>query len=225
MPVNIHVSDPTWAYLPQDGTNDGLMANFMWRLDDKPGIMGHDDLIASLERTVARHRKTVFIACHLANLNYDLARLGGLFERNANLYADISARFAESAAIPRFAAQFYRKYADRLLYGTDMTYTQRMFSTTFRILESMDEHFYEMDLNFNFDYHWPLHGLGLPDDVLKKVYRENAPSGPAGTRRDRMTPDTLSLPYAISTNVLGSRSGNDGYQGFDYERVSDSHDT
>jgi hypothetical protein len=25
-----------------------------------------------------------------------------------------------------------------------------------------------------FDYHWPLYGFGLPDDVLKKVYRENA---------------------------------------------------
>ncbi|HYK90566.1 MAG TPA: hypothetical protein VE398_17465 [Acidobacteriota bacterium] len=49
-----------------------------------------------------------------------------------------------------------------------------MFSTRFQVLESLDEHFYEQDLYFNFDYHWPMHGIGLPDTVLRKVYGENA---------------------------------------------------
>jgi predicted TIM-barrel fold metal-dependent hydrolase len=175
MPINIHVSDPIWSYQPMDLHNDGLMNGYTWRIDDKqPGILGHNALIESLERATQKHPRTVFIACHLANLDYDLTRLGQMFDRNPNLYADISARFAETAPIPRFVNQFLQKYPDRVLYGTDMAYTQRMFSTTFRILESQDEHFYEQDLNFNFDYHWPLYGLGLPDPVLKKVYRDNA---------------------------------------------------
>lgn len=62
-------------------------------------------------------------------------------------------------------------YQDRLLYGTDMGADAEMYRTTFRILETEDEHFYAMDL---FNYHWPLHGFGLPDVVLKKVYGENA---------------------------------------------------
>ncbi len=174
MPINLHMSDPYWSYLPQDKNNDGLMNGFSWRLDNKPGIMGHNDLIESLGRVLKRHPKTVFIACHLANLDYDLTRLGQMFDLNPNLYADISARFAETAAIPRFTSQFLKKYASRVTYGTDMPYTQQIFSTTFRIMESLDEHFYEQDLYFNFNYHWPMHGLGLPDDVLKKIYRENA---------------------------------------------------
>jgi hypothetical protein len=174
MPINLHMSDPCWSYLPQDKNNDGLMNGFSWRLDNKPDIMGHNDLIESLERTLKKHPKTVFIACHLANLDYDLTRLGQMFDRNPNLYADISARFAETAPIPRFASQFLRKYAHRVCYGTDMPYNQAIFSTTFRILESLDEHFYEQDIYFNFNYHWPLHGLGLPDDVLRKMYRESA---------------------------------------------------
>ncbi len=174
MPVNLHMSDPYWSYLPQDRHNDGLMNGFSWRLDDKPGILGHDGLIQSLEGTLKRHPKTVFIACHLANLDYDLTRLGGMFDRYPNLYADISARFAETAAIPRFATKFLMKYGHRVSYGTDMPYTQGIFSTTFRIMESLDEHFYENDLFFNFDYHWPLHGFGLPDDTLRKIYRETA---------------------------------------------------
>jgi hypothetical protein len=55
-----------------------------------------------------------------------------------------------------------------------MPYTQDVFSTTFRIMESLDEHFYANDVFFNFDYHWPLHGFGLRDDVLKKIYRDAA---------------------------------------------------
>ena len=175
MPIVIHVSDPIWSYQPQDVHNDGLMNGYTWRIDDtQPGIYGHDALIRSLERAVEKHRKTVFIACHLANLEYDLTRLGGMLDRNPNLFLDIAARFAEVAPIPRAVNAFLRKYPDRVLYGTDMPYTQKIFSTTFRILESNDEHFYERDIFFNFDYHWPVHGLGLPDAVLKKIYRDNA---------------------------------------------------
>jgi predicted TIM-barrel fold metal-dependent hydrolase len=169
MPVNIHVSDPIWGYLKQDFTNDGLMNGFKWRLDNQTGIMGHDDLLASLEGAAKKHKRTIFIASHLANLDYDLNRLGGMFDRNPNLYADISARFAEISPVPRFTSRFFGRYAHRIVYGTDMTYNQRMFSNTFRILESLDEHFYD-----NYQYHWPLHGLGLPDEVLRKVYRETA---------------------------------------------------
>jgi predicted TIM-barrel fold metal-dependent hydrolase len=169
------MSDPIWAYEPMDNTNDGLMNGYTWRIDDKvPGILGHNGLLASMERTLEKHRKTVFVACHLANLDYDLTRLGQILDRHPNLYMDLGARFAETAPIPRFVNQFFHNYPDRVLYGTDMPYNQRMFSTTFRILESNDEHFYDRDLNFNFDYHWPLHGFGLPDFVLKKVYRDNA---------------------------------------------------
>jgi hypothetical protein len=175
MPVNIHVSDPIWSYQPQDAANDGLMNGYTWRIDDKqPGIYGHDALIGTLDRAAEKHRKTVFVACHLANLEYDMTRLSGMLDRRPNLFVDISARFAEVAPIPRATAAFLRKHPDRVLYGTDMPYTQRMFSTTFRILESNDEHFYERDLYFNFDYHWPMHGLGLPDALLKKIYRDNA---------------------------------------------------
>jgi uncharacterized protein len=171
MPVSLHVADPIWMYQKMDRHNDGLMNAYYWRLDNQPGIVGLSGMIDIFERTLARHRKTTFIACHFANLDYDLARLGEVLDRNPNLYADISARYAETAPIPRFAAQFYEKYADRLVYGTDMGFDTAMYQITFRILESLDEHFYEVD---QFSYHWALNGFGLSDAVLKKVYLENA---------------------------------------------------
>ncbi len=171
MPVSLHVADPIWMYQKMDRHNDGLMNAYYWRLDNQPGIVDLPGMVDIFERTLAKHRNTTFIACHFANLDYDLAHLGEVLERNPNLYADISARYAETGPIPRFAAQFYAKHADRLLYGTDMGTDLPMYRVTFRILESLDEHFYEVE---QFSYHWALNGFGLSDDVLKKVYRENA---------------------------------------------------
>lgn len=171
MPVSLHVADPIWMYEPMDKHNDGLMNAVEWRLDNQPDIVKLPSMIDILERTAARHRGTTFIACHFANLADDLAHLGQVFDRNPNLYADISARYAETGPIPRFASEFYQKYADRLVYGTDMGFDTKMYQITFRILESRDEHFYEIE---QFHYHWPLYGLGLEDEVLKRVYRENA---------------------------------------------------
>jgi predicted TIM-barrel fold metal-dependent hydrolase len=171
MPVSLHVADPIWMYQKMDKTNDGMMNALEWRLDNQPDIVGLSGMVDILERTAQKHRNTTFVACHFANLDYDLARLGEVFDRNPNLYADISARYAETAPIPRFAAQFYAKHADRLVYGTDMGFDKEMYRVTFRILETLDEHFYEFD---QFSYHWALNGFGLPDSVLKQVYRDNA---------------------------------------------------
>ena len=171
MPVSLHVADPIWMYQPMDKHNDGLMNAFEWRLDNQPNIVKLAGMVDILERTATRHRNTTFVACHFANLDYDLTHLGEMFDRNPNLYADISARYAETAPIPRFAAKFYEKYANRLVYGTDMGFDQDMYRVTFRILESQDEHFYESE---QFGYHWPLYGLGLTEEVLQRVYQENA---------------------------------------------------
>lgn len=170
LPVNIHVADPIWMYQRMDETNDGMMNAVEWRLDDKPGIVDHAGMIGKLERTVRRHPRTTFVACHFANLDYDLAHLGELLDRLPNLYADISARYAETAVTPRAAAAFYARYQDRLVYGTDMGFDPDMYRTTFRILETLDEHFYAPI----FGYHWSYSGFGLPAPVLEKVYRTNA---------------------------------------------------
>ena len=171
MPVNIHVAEPKWMYEKMDSTNDGLMNAYKWRLDNQPGIVGHEGLMKTLEGAVRKHPETTFVVCHFANCSHDLNRLGQMFDKYPNLYADISARYAETAAIPRFASQFYKKYQDRLVYGTDMRFSKSVYQLTFRILESADEHFYDWN---HFSYHWALHGLALDDAVLEKVYRTNA---------------------------------------------------
>jgi predicted TIM-barrel fold metal-dependent hydrolase len=172
LPVNLHVAEPMWMYQPMDSTNDGFMNAYTWQIDrTKPGLLGHAALIQTLENVVRDNPQTTFIACHLANCEYDLTILGRLLTKYKNLYADFAARFAEVAPIPRYMYAFFEKYHDKLLYGTDMEATDEMYEFTFRILETRDEHFYAIDLT---GYHWPMQGFGLSDAVLKKIYKTNA---------------------------------------------------
>jgi uncharacterized protein len=171
MPVNIHVADPYWMYLPTDSTNDGLMNASTWKVNLKPGMLDHTQLLLTLENAVKANPKTLFIACHFANCEYDLTKAGRLLELYPNLYLDISARYAETATIPRYMAKFYNKYQDHLLYGTDMGFEKHIYQVTFRVLETLDEHFYETEL---FGYHWAMNGFGLNDSILKKLYKSNA---------------------------------------------------
>ncbi len=172
MPISIHVAEDAWMYLPPDSSNDGLMNAATWHVNmNKPGKYGHDELIRSLENAIRDNPKTTFIACHLANTCSDLSVLGAMLDKYPNLYADIAARYAEISPVPRYTAAFITRYQDRLVYGTDMGMDENMYKTTFRILESADDHFYEQD---QFGYHWSLYGLDLSKDVLEKLYHLNA---------------------------------------------------
>lgn len=172
MPVNIHVAEPIWMYEPMDSTNDGLMNAWQWKVDlSKEGILDHGELMTTLENAVRENPKTTFIACHFANCSYNTDIIGQMLDKYPNLYVDNSARYAETAPIPRHMQEFYSEYQDRTLYGTDMGMGHDMYAITFRILESLDEHFYEAD---QFGYHWALNGFGLEKNILEKVYYENA---------------------------------------------------
>lgn len=171
LPINFHCGDPKWMYEPMDVHNDLLFESYFFRLDNQKEMPDLNELVAIFERALRRHPRTTFIACHFLNQTYDLDRLGIMLDKYPNLFIDISARVYYVAAIPRFAKQFIEQYADRIVYGTDYGFNISMYRNTFRILETLDEHFYAWDIS---NTPWPLSGLGLSDETLKKLYRDNA---------------------------------------------------
>lgn len=171
LPINLHCGDPIWMYEAMDKYNDLLFEAYYFRLDNKKDILSLDELIVLLEKALVKHPGLTFIVPHFLNLSYDLGRLGRLFDKYPNLYADMSARLAYVASIPRFTKQFIEKYSDRLMWGTDQDYDLPMYRNGFRILETLDEHFYAWDVS---NTRWYLNGLGLSDETLKKIYRDNA---------------------------------------------------
>jgi predicted TIM-barrel fold metal-dependent hydrolase len=91
-----------------------------------------------------------------------------------NFYADISARIAELGRQPYTARDFFIAHQDRILFGTDSQPDPQTYAIYYRFLETRDEYFNYGREQPPGDGRWQIYGLDLPDDVLPKVYADNA---------------------------------------------------
>jgi uncharacterized protein len=172
IPVLIHTGEPASFWKPVDKYNERYM-----ELTELPGRRRSDPKFASFEVTMAeqhnlfrKHPRTTFIAAHMGWLGHDLTALGKLLDEMPNVNVDIAAVLYELGRQPRAARAFLIKYQDRVLMGKD-TWAVEEFPYYFRVLETEDEYFDYYRKRHAF---WKMYGLGLPDDVLKKVYYKNA---------------------------------------------------
>jgi predicted TIM-barrel fold metal-dependent hydrolase len=185
IPVTIHVADPIAFFEPLDGANERyeeLLEHPDWHvwptrrrdLADASGFPPFDELIDALEAVVVRHRSTVFIGAHVGCAAEDLRRVSSILERATNFHVDLAARIAELGRQPYSARAFIVRWADRVLFGTDSPPDAQVMAIHRRFLATWDE---------SFDYdaegppsqgRWQIHGLGLPDEVLRRVYADNA---------------------------------------------------
>lgn len=172
MPVLIHYADPKSFWEPHDEKNERWL-----ELKLRPGRKRGPDNPAPWEVIAAeahdvfrRHKETTFIAAHMAWYPNDLEKLSQLLDQMPNVYVEIGAVIAELGRQPRMANRFFEKYQDRVLFGKD-AYNPEEYPTYFRVLESDDEYF-----PYYKKYHafWRMYGLDLPDDILRKLYAENA---------------------------------------------------
>jgi predicted TIM-barrel fold metal-dependent hydrolase len=121
-----------------------------------------------------RHPRTTFIGAHVGCYAENLAWVGAALDAFPNFFVDISARIAELGRQPYTARDFFLRYQDRILFGTDHAAAVATYRLYYRFLETRDEYFDYSTAPRPGSGHWRIYGLDLPDDVLRKVYRDNA---------------------------------------------------
>ncbi len=170
IPVLIHVGEPSEFFKPHDEFNERWLELKLRPNRKRPPEPSFEKLIGERDRMMQRHPDVNFIYAHMGWHGNDLKRLGKMFDDNPNLYVDIAAVLYEFGRVPVSGRAFMIQYADRILFGKD-TFTPSEFPYYWRVFETTDEYF---DYYRRYHAHWQLYGLGLPDDVLKKVYYKNA---------------------------------------------------
>ena len=172
IPVLIHTADPKQFWQPFDANNERWLElkTHPNRKRENDDPVPFETLIEEQHNVFKKHPKTIFIAAHMGWYANDLAYLGQLLDEMPNMMVEIGAVIAELGRQPRMANEFFAKYQDRVLFGKD-AYNPEEYYTYFRVLETKDEYF-----PYYKKYHafWRMYGLGLPDDILKKVYYKNA---------------------------------------------------
>ena len=174
IPVAIHSTDPEAFFTPTDAHNERyeeLMRNPSWSFYG-PQFPSKQTLLEQRNHVFAKHPKTTFIALHIANWPENLDAVSDWLKQYPNMYVEFGAREAELGRQPRRAYKFFTEFQDRILFGTDAEPVPEMYSNYFRWLETQDEYFPYW--GYPEQGRWEIYGLGLPDQVLEKVYHENA---------------------------------------------------
>jgi predicted TIM-barrel fold metal-dependent hydrolase len=175
-PIVIHVADPVAFFQPLDVHNERweeLHAHPDWHFPSPP-YPSFLSIVEGLAQLVARHPRTTFIGAHGGCYAENLAWVGQVLDRCSNFYVDISARIAELGRQPYTARRFFLRYADRILFGTDIGADLPAYRTYYRFLETADEYFAYDSGEVPGQGRWRIYGLDLPGEVLEKVYFQNA---------------------------------------------------
>jgi predicted TIM-barrel fold metal-dependent hydrolase len=186
MPVCIHVADPEAFFTPTDRYNERFE-----ELNNHPdwSFYGKDypsfrEIMEARNRMYARHPKTQFISLHVGHDAENLAYVAECMDKFPNMTVELGARIGELGRQPRTSRKFFDKYQDRILFGTDavphgdefpqQVFNELLYEIYYRFLETEDEYFNYAPAKVPPQGRWQIYGLGLPDQILKKVYYNNA---------------------------------------------------
>lgn len=194
MPVSIHVADPVAFWEPYDESNERwieLKDHRSWWFGDPKRFPPHRELLEALNRVIERHPATTFVCVHFANNSEDLAWVEQSLDRYPNMMADLAARIPEIGRHdPAAVRRLFIKHQDRILFGTDFMVYNRLilgsggsgpapgdedaiefFEKHWRWMETHDRQFEHMT---PIQGDWKIDAIGLPADVLRKIYFDNA---------------------------------------------------
>ena len=185
-PVMMHVSDPVARFHPIGPENERYEAG-MWRDTTEgnyygTGQPGYEEIFEHREKMLQKHPETTFVMAHVASMGWDLERVKALLDQHPNVHVEISARLQELGRQPYTARKFFLAYQDRILFGSDGNPgrdADSFWRPHWRFLETDDEYFDHpaqmlSPLGAPLQGRWKIYGIFLPDEVLRKVYRDNA---------------------------------------------------
>jgi Amidohydrolase len=148
-----------------------------------PEMPTYEEQMAARDRMLDRNPQIKFMGAHMASLEWSVDRLAAFLDRYPNTVVDLAARMGQvefqSSQDRDKVRRFFIRYQDRLLYGTDTAQNAEDKSAELR---------QEAHANWLRDWRYlntvqsfkvpeldaPVHGLGLPKDVIRKIYSANA---------------------------------------------------
>ena len=186
-PVMIHLSDSVGRFYPIGPKNERYEAGLWRQPGDTSGNLfesgpPREVIEKAREHMHAKHPNTRFIHAHMAMLYYDPDKVARLLDTYPNADVEISAAVQDLGRAPRLWREFFIKYQDRILMGSDGNPSHEpddFWTPHWRFLETFDEYFYhpaQVRTPGGSPGHgrWNISGIGLPDEVLRKIYYENA---------------------------------------------------
>jgi hypothetical protein len=121
LPVVWHSADPKefWLPLNYNSIHYGVRKD-KDQFTDPTAMPAWEKLLLQRETVMKRHPNLIVIGAHYGSMSFDLDRLAKTFDQFPNFYADTAARAGIIGRLnPAAVRDFFTKYQDRLMFGTD----------------------------------------------------------------------------------------------------------
>ena len=161
--------DPSWSYYQE---------NPQWYVGNRPGFPSKQEILEARDHVLANHPQLRMIGVHLGSMERDLDNLARHLDEYPNFAVDTAGRMEYLMLMPpEKVSSFLIKYQDRILYGTDLDLLPDA---------KPQDALKEWELTYARDWRFlatgetlemsgrQVHGLNLPQPVLRKVFRGNA---------------------------------------------------
>jgi predicted TIM-barrel fold metal-dependent hydrolase len=176
-----HLAEPNGAWMPLDGKNPEIefySSHREWYMYGRSDAPSKAAILAARDRIAARYPRLRVVGCHLGSNEEDLQALAQRLDRLPNFAVDLAARIRYLAAGDRNSARdFLIRYQDRVTYGTDFTLGRgdddQKSWTNLASEHDRDWQYFSSSRVLEYAGR-EVQGLGLPPDVLRKIFRENA---------------------------------------------------
>lgn len=186
IPLVGHLGEPKNCWLPVDEmtTNNDkryFTEHPQYHMYKHQEFPSYQEQMGARDRMLEKNPELTFIGCHLASLEWSVDTLAEFLDRFPNAAVDMAARmgqlFYQTKENREKVRNFFIKYQDRLLYGTDIidsggnkeAMQNRMHETWMRDWEYLvTNHPLTSDL-IDGDFR----GLQLPKAVVNKIYADN----------------------------------------------------
>ena len=176
-----HIAEPMGAWRPLDPSDPdyGYYKNApAWHMYGRPGSPTKEEILAARDRMIARNPGLRVVGCHLGSMEEDVDDIAKRFDRYPNFVVDTAARILHLMLQPRDKVRaFILKYQDRILYATDLVFMGwEDTASTIKKWEAeyeRDYKYFATDGEVEADGR-KFRGLALPEQVLSKLYYQNA---------------------------------------------------
>ncbi len=183
----MHIGEPMACWRPLDKTSPHYgyySVNPQWHMYGKSEWLSHADHIKARDNVAAQHPTLRIVGCHFGSLEYDTDEVAKRLDQYPNFAVDTSARLGDMMIQDREKVRnFFLKYQDRILFGTDLFTHADVPSPTDEQRAQIHKDVKECALAW-FDFlgtdkvvsYWDhsAKGLALPPDVCEKIWLHNA---------------------------------------------------
>jgi len=180
-----HIGEPKNCWLPIDSmTVNNDKAYFkdhpQYHMYLHPDYPSYERLIESRDNMLAKHPDLKFVGAHLGSLEWSVDELAKRLDLYPNFAVDMAARVCHFQVQDREKVrEFIIKYQDRLLYATDIVVSEDSdIKERIEWLENEWEsdwtYFSSNEVMNSPNVNGSFTGLGLEEDVLRKIYHTNA---------------------------------------------------